>query len=142
MNPKLSMTYPSAFCGRILCALIGICLLYSGCGPTTTWSAESRSPDGLWVAIVRTDQYSGPGNAGLYSTVYLKRTKGDKTPIEVLLLDQQETGPIILKTNWLSSSHLEVAYTQHPSLDFQAVKCAGIDISVRDLPGEITGNSK
>jgi hypothetical protein len=67
------------------------------------------------MASARTDQYSGPGNAGLYTTVYLRRTSGEKNPIEILLFDQQ------------------VAHTQHPNLDFQAVKCAGIDISVREL---------
>jgi len=62
--------------------------------------------------------------------------------MEILLLDQQETGEITLKMNWLISSHLELAYTKHPSLDFQAVKCAGIDISVRDLSSETTSTSK
>ena len=122
---------------------IAICVLLSGCrdNPTTTWSAEARSPDGHWVASARTDQYSGPGNAGLYTTVNLRRTSGQKNPMQILLLDQQETGPITLKMNWLTPSHLEVAYTKHPSLDFQVVKCAGIDISVRDLSNEAINTS-
>jgi hypothetical protein len=124
--------------------IVGLCVLLSACrdNPTTTRSSEARSPDGRWVASARTDQYSGPGNAGLYTTVELRRTSGQKSPMEILLLDQQETGEITLKMNWLTTSHLEIAYTEHPSLDFQAVKCAGIDISVRDLPSEAVSTSK
>jgi hypothetical protein len=124
--------------------IIGICVLLSACrnNPTTIWSAEVLSPDGPWIAGARTDQYSGPGNAGLYTTVELRRTSGQKSPMEILLLDQQETGEVALKMNWLTPSHLEVEYTKHPRLDFQAVKCAGIDISVRDLSSETDNASK
>ena|ERR1022692_626025 len=117
--------------------VVGVSVLLSACrgNPTTTWSAAARSPDGRWIASARTDQYSGPGNAGLYTTVELRRTGGQKSPTEILLLDQQETGEITLTMNWLTPSHLEVAYTKHPSLEFQVVKCGGIDISVRDLSG-------
>jgi len=62
--------------------------------------------------------------------------------MEILLLDQQEVGPITLKMNWLTSPHLEVAYTEHATLDFQVVKSAGIDISVRDLSSETASTSK
>jgi hypothetical protein len=126
------------------CIIVVVCVLLSACrgNPTTIWSAEARSPDGHWVASARTDQYSGPGNAGLYTAVQLRRTSGQKNPMEILLLDQQETGEISLKMNWLTPSHLEVAYTKRPSLDFQVVKCAGIEISVRDLSSETTSTSK
>jgi hypothetical protein len=130
------------FSGKaILFLIIGACVLVPGCNPETVWSAEAVSPDGYWVASARTDRYSGPGNAGLYTTVYLRRARGPKGPTEILLLDQQETGPITLKMNWLTPSHLEVAYTEHQNLDFQAVKCAGIDISVRDLSSDTIGTS-
>ncbi len=124
--------------------IVGVCVLLSACrdNPTMTWSSEARSPDGRWIASARTDQYSGPGNAGLYTTVELRRTSGQKSPMEILLLDQQEVGPITLKMNWLTSSHLEVAYTEHATLDFQVVKSAGIDISVRDLSSETASTSK
>ena len=109
---------------------IAVCVLLSGCGPKRIWSAEARSPDGHWVASARTDQYSGPGNAGLYTTVELRRTSGQKSPMEILLLDYQKN----VKMIWLTPSHLEMAYNTHADIDFQAVKCAGIDISVRELP--------
>jgi hypothetical protein len=122
--------------------VIGVCILFSSCNPKTTWYAEVPSPDGYWVANARTDQYSGPGNAGLYTGVYLRRTRGQKDPIEILLLDQQETGPITLKMDWLTPSHLEVTYTSNPSVDFQAVKAAGIEISVRELSIGTINNSR
>lgn len=62
--------------------------------------------------------------------------------MEILLLDQQETGPITVKMNWLTPSHLEVTYTDNPTVDFQAVKAAGIEISVRELSSEIIKTSQ
>lgn len=121
---------------------IAVCVLLSGCGPKAIWSAEARSPDGRWVASARTDQYSGPGNAGLYTTVELRRTSGQKSPMEILLLDYQAAYPsqANVKMIWLTPSHLEMAYTTHADIDFQAVKCAGIDISVRELPSGSSDN--
>jgi hypothetical protein len=115
---------------------IAVYVLLSGCGPKTIWSAEARSPDGHWVASARTDQYSGPGNAGLYTTVELRRTSGQKSPMEILLLDYQAAYPSEANVEmiWLTPSHLEMAYNTHADIDFQAVKCAGIAISVRELP--------
>jgi hypothetical protein len=40
--------------------------------------------------------------------------------------------------NWTDATHLDVSYKEHPNLDFQAVKYAGIDISVRDLSSGTT----
>jgi len=126
----------------ILLLTISACALFSGCKDVVTiWSAEARSPDGQWLAIARTDQHSGPGNAGLETVLYLKATKGPQSPIEILLFTQ-DAKSIDLKMNWIDSKHLEVTYKEHPSLDFQAVKCAGIDISVRDLSTETSNASQ
>ena len=117
-------------------ALLAICLciFLPGCkNDTATISAkESRSPDGLWLAIARTNLYGGPGTAGVITTVSLKPVDGTKSSIEVLQLSQKEVS-VDLKMNWLTSSHLEVTYTKPASLDFLAIKCAGIDISARNL---------
>lgn len=126
---------------------IAVCVLLCGCrNATTIWSAESRSPDGLWLAMAHTDQYSGPGNAGLYTTVELKRPNGSKEVTEILLFDFNAVTPdrATVKMNWLTPTHLDVAYGGNANLDFQVVKCAGIDISVRDLSGDTTNgkNSK
>jgi len=38
-----------------------------------------------------------------------------------------------LTMKWLTPSHLEVTFSGHPDLNFQVVRYAGIEISVRDL---------
>ena len=127
-------------------AIIAVCVSLYGCGPTTIWSAEARSPDGLWLAMAHTDQFSGPGNAGLYTIVELKRPNGFKKVTEILLFDFNEDTPdrATVKMDWLTPTHLEVTYGGNPNLSFQVVKCAGIDISVHHLSGDITNgkNSK
>jgi hypothetical protein len=87
-----------------------------------------------------TEQHSGPGNALLQTTVRLKHTKGPKEPIGVLLFTQ-DAKSIDLKMNWLTPSHLEVTYKQPAVIDFQAIKCGGVDISVRDLSSGTTSSS-
>jgi hypothetical protein len=115
---------------------ISMCFFISGCKDVQTiWSTETRSPDGQWIAIASTDQYSGPGNAGIYTTVSLKRTMGPKSPIQILAFTQNSKS-IGLKMNWMDPKHLGVTYDHEAILDFQAIKCAGIDISVRDVSGE------
>jgi len=38
---------------------------------------------------------------------------------------------------WLTPTHLEITYkAKAQAIDFQAVKFAGVDISVRDVSGE------
>jgi len=123
----------SALCQGMLVLTISVCALLSGCSNVATiWSTESRSPDGRWLARAVTEQHSGPGNALLQTTVLLKQTKGPKEPIEVLLFTQ-DARSIDLKMNWLTPSHLEVTYKQPAVIDFQAIKCSGVDISVQDV---------
>jgi hypothetical protein len=98
----------------------------------TIWSTAVQSPDGRWLAMAVTKQHSGPGNALLQTTVLLRRTKGSKEPIEIMLFTQDDKF-IDLKLVWLTGSHLEVTYKQPATIDFQVVKCGGVDISVRDL---------
>lgn len=123
----------SALCQGMLVLVVSLCALLSGCSNVATiWSTESRSPDGRWVARAVTEQHSGPGNALLQTTVLLKHTKGPKEPIEVLLFTQ-DAKSIDLKMSWLTPSHLEVTYKQPAEIDFQAIKCGGVDISVQDV---------
>jgi hypothetical protein len=132
----------SALRKRMLLATISVCALLSGCSNVATiWSTEIRSPDGRWLAMARTEQHSGPGNALLQTTVLLKHTTGPADPIQVLLFTQ-DAKSIDLKMNWLTPSHLEVTYKQPAVIDFQATKCAGIDISVRDLSNGTTNSSQ
>jgi hypothetical protein len=126
----------------VLLLIMGVCISAFGCRDVATiWSAEARSPDGHWLASARTKQYGGPGAAGVQTSVYLKRTNDSRPPIEILGLSNESAYPpgitgVVM--NWLTPSHLEVTYKGHASLYFQVVKCAGIDISVRDLSSKAT----
>ena len=132
----------SAIARGMLLLTVAVCTMLTGCkNGTTIWSTEVQSPDGRWRTIAHTDQYSGPGNAGLLTTVYMKRIKGPKEPIEVLLFEQNAKS-IDLKMNWLTPTHLEVTYRQPAVIDFQAIKCGGVDISVRDVSNGTTSSSR
>jgi hypothetical protein len=129
-----AFSHVSGWAVRLIC--VGICLALSGCwgNPTVIWSAESPSPDGQWIAAAHTNEFSGPGNAGLYTIVDLKRTRGPKNPIQILEFDFQTVGPkeATVKLDWMGPTHLLVSY-ESANIDFQAIKCAGVDISIRDL---------
>ena len=115
--------------------LFGVCVLVFGCkGSETTWSAEARSPDGNLFASARTVENSGFGTGGIGTAVYLNWTKGSQSPMLILAFSDGPAGPDGMKVgmNWLTPTHLELTYKGKRTLDFQAVRCAGIDISVRD----------
>src|SRR5579864_8485842 len=120
---------------------IGVYVLLCGCGPTTTWTSEVRSPDGNWLAVARSEQGSGPGNASDATTVYLKRLKWPQPLTQVLGFSHQYA-TMNLKMEWVSPAHLHVRYGEsakpgdHVNLNFQVVKYAGIDISVEHLAAE------
>ena len=139
---------PSAIRKAILLIIIGVCALVSGCQDVATiWTAETRSPDGYWIASARTDQHGGPGTAGLYTSVYLKRANVSQAPIEVLGFSVGElasqSGTLNLTMKWETPSHLDVTYNGHAAtLYFQVVKCAGIDISTRDVSSGTTNTSR
>jgi hypothetical protein len=133
----------------LLLLTIATCLLASGCqddSAKTTWSAETKSPDGDWLAIARSQQWSGPGNAYDATTVSLKRTSGDTTPIKVLDFDH-DYATMDINMKWLTPTHLEVMYGasslpgDHVNVNFQAIRCAGIDISLRDISSDTSSAS-
>src|ERR1035438_4904424 len=120
--------------------IIGICIIVSGCNDNahpTIWSTEIRSPDGQWLAIARTDQFGGPGNAGIYTTVSLKPTNFSRPPYDVLSfscygpapspyrLDKTNAGGTInITMSWLTPSHLLVTYDGRATVDTQAIRFA------------------
>jgi hypothetical protein len=113
----------------------------------TTLSAEARSPDGHWVASASTTEYGGPGTAGLYTQVYLKRTDVRDAPTEILGFSvggrASEDGALNLTMKWQSPSRLEVTYNgRAATLYFQVVKCAGIDILTRDVSGDMSNQPR
>jgi hypothetical protein len=124
----------------LLLLLVALCVLGTGCPDVaTTWSTEVPSPDGHWVATAHTQQWGGPGTAYDATTVFLKPANGTQPPTQVLVFSHQYS-TMYLKINWTTSSRLNVIYgvstrpNDHVSLDFQAVKCNGIDISVQEIP--------
>ncbi|MGB8542893.1 MAG: hypothetical protein WCD49_14785 [Candidatus Acidiferrales bacterium] len=153
MKPSLDI---SAAIRRIALLLtVGACVLGVGCGTAAIWKAEVGSPDGSWIASVETDQTGGFGTASILTSVYLKQNNRSAPPTQILgfscqgpaprpyVLDPANAGGTInLTLKWVTSSHLEVTYDDHPDLYFQVVKFQGIDISARDLSGETTKTSK
>jgi hypothetical protein len=133
MTRKLKRTLLFVFFCIFLCIGVGF-----GCrkGVETIWTAEVKSPDGQWLAKAQTDQRSGFGTDGTVTAVYLQPSNGARSPVLILAFSQNQnaqTSLIDLKMKWVDGKHLEVSYKEHPDLDFQAVKYAGINISVRDL---------
>jgi hypothetical protein len=126
-------------------ATVLTCMLLGGCGDAATiWSVTSESPDGKWLAVAHTVQYSGPGNDGVETIVEIKETKRRfifRTSERVLGFSN-DGASIGLKLNWTSSCRLEVEFTDDPKartqsleplLYYQVVRTSGVEISVRDL---------
>lgn len=112
----------------------------------TIWTAEARSPDGYRLATASTIQHGGPGNAGLYTYVNLKRTNDSRSPDEILGFDENnatmaQAATLNLTMTWTTPSHLNVTYNGRVAeLYFQVAKIDGVEISVRDVSKE-TNNS-
>jgi len=91
------------------------------------------------VATARTEQFGGPGTAYVGTQVYLKAVNGSQPSVEILGLSNESaypSGVTNVGMNWTSTSHVELTYKGHATVDFQVVKCSGVDISVRDLSSE------
>jgi hypothetical protein len=129
----------------ILLLIFGVCISFSGCdGPKVNWSAESRSPDGKMIATARTIQTSGIGTGNPGTFVYLNWTKGSQSPTIILAFHDgpDEPGGMNVGMNWLTPTHLELTYKGRRAFDFQAVRCDGVDISVRDLSNGTMSSSQ
>ena len=116
--------------------IIALCALLVGCRDqgTTIWSKGVPSSDNEWVATAVTKQWSGPGNAYVETTIYLKRTSGSQRPVEIL--NFPEVGPSSrpgwpMTIKWITNSRLDIAVDSRSNLGFH--KMAGIEISVEDV---------
>ena len=118
----------------IFSAILAVCAFVSGCNDSSiVWSGESQSPDKHFVASARTEQYSGLGTAGVFTTVYLKQS--GQSPVMILNLSNESAYPLgitVVNMTWITPSHLSVTYKGHATIDFQAIKCAGVEISVEE----------
>jgi hypothetical protein len=107
------------------------------------WSAQAKSPDGKVVAngqaVVR--------NRGLSiisiveTNVYVQWAGDERSQMLVLnLADGSDAPPdTTVDMRWLGPRHLELTYRGPRAVGFQAVKWAGVDISVRDLTEQEQG---
>jgi hypothetical protein len=124
----------------------GACAFVSGCkGSETIWSGESRSPDGTIIASARTVGANGFGTGGgIHTFAYLNWTTGSQPP--TLILDLVDNTNALADTNvemkWLTPTHLELTYKGNRVLGFQAVKWAGVEISVREMTGTASNASQ
>ena len=125
--------------------LAAFCVLMSGCDNSRViWHGASRAPSGAWVAEAEMRQWSGPGN-NLVETIVFLRQSSSRDRTEVLALANESAYPdgiAAIAMNWVDASHLELVYKDHARIDFQAVKCSGIDISVRNAPGNAANASQ
>jgi hypothetical protein len=118
----------------VLLLLLIVCLALSACeGPRTAWSAESRSPDGRMIATARAEETSGIGTGDPGTSVYLNWTSGSQPPTIILALLPPQRGITKVGMNWLTPTHLELTYSGNVTADFQAIRCHGVEISVRVL---------
>jgi hypothetical protein len=87
------------------------------------------------IATAETIQTSGIGTGDIGTRVYLNWISGSQPPTIILAFTEGPAGPGGMKVgmNWLTPNHLELTYKGRRELDFEAVKCHGIDISVRDI---------
>jgi hypothetical protein len=95
------------------------------------------------IATASTYEQSGFGTGWVQTTVYLNWTKGSQPEMLILAFSDgpSETGGMNVGLKWLTPTHLELTYKGKRPLDFQAVKCGVVDISVRGLASEKPGAS-
>jgi hypothetical protein len=129
----------------ILLLAFGIYAFAFGCTPATIWSAEARSPDGKIIASARATGANGFGNGGgIHTFAYLNWTTDSQPPTLILDLVDNTTAPADtnVEMKWLTPTHLELTYAGNRVLGFQAVKWAGVDISVRTLTSAASNTSQ
>jgi hypothetical protein len=114
--------------------ILGLCLFAAACEDAAViWKAQDASPDGHWVASAQMKQFGGPGTAGLETIVFLAHP-GDKKLTAILVFSPEMPNVGQIEMHWLTNTHLDVTYHSDTRVDFQAIKCAGVDISLEHLP--------
>jgi hypothetical protein len=127
----------SVFLKTFLLLSMSVGIFLVGCKESPTWSTESRSQDGKMVASARFYEGGGFGASGPSVTlVYLNWATGSQKPIQILGFHDESDKPVETRIGmlWLTPAHLEITYNAKvQAVDFQAVKFAGVDISLHDL---------
>lgn len=133
---KLWVVSCSAIDKMIPLLLCGVCFLFGCQSSRTIWSARAPSPDGRIVATA----HAVVRNAGLSiisgvdTDVYLNWSKDSRTPALILNLADGSDSSVdtVVQMKWLTPTHLELTYGGNRTVGFQAVKWAGVDVSVRN----------
>lgn len=130
----------SVFILTIVSPIILGTLLLSGCKAGPTWSTESRSPDGSMIATAEAFANGGFAAPGPTTTfVYLRATRGSQKPVLIFAFSEGPPDSMEVKISWLTPRHLDVTYEGEHTVDFQAVKYDGVDISIRNAALGSTG---
>lgn len=121
---------------KIFISLSIICFSFLlGCRSAAIWSGESKSPDGKTIATASTFQDAGFLAGETQTTVYLNWAIRSQSKTLILAYSDGPTAQDMgVQMRWLTPTHLELTYSGQRSLDFQAVRCNGIDITVRNVP--------
>lgn len=114
--------------------LIATLLIVSACSDDQAiiWQAHVKSPDGHYQANAATTQQSGPGNAALYTVVKLGQSEGDEG-FDILSFSHNSTQELrggAVTMTWVDNKTLHVAYVPSSTVDFQAVRGAGVTIEL------------
>jgi hypothetical protein len=121
------------FLNVMFSVIICVPSLICGCKAAPAWSAESRSPDGRMVATAEVFDNGGFASPGPATTfVYLKETAGSQEAMLIFAFSEGTAEGMRVKMAWLSPTQLELTYGGQHAIDFQAVKCSGVDISVQN----------
>ncbi|MEO7029327.1 MAG: hypothetical protein ABI147_07970 [Acidobacteriaceae bacterium] len=100
-----------------------------------TWKAESKSPDGKWIAFAQTENTDGGfGTGAQWTTVQLRQSFDLAKPMDILIVDEGPESVKELRMNWPSSSHLDITYKGGEKVLFQAVIAFEQNITVEKLP--------
>jgi hypothetical protein len=75
--------------------------------------------------------FAAPGPST--TSVYMGQTTGSQKPVLIFSFSEGSPEAMQVKMDWLSPAHLDLTYEGHHTIDFQAVRYAGVDISVRDV---------
>ena len=120
--------------------IVFVCAVVCGCERSKpAWSADSRSPDGRMIATAEGFDNGGFVAPGPNATfVYLNHTSGSQPRMLILAFSEGKAEPdaIQVEMHWLTPTHLQLSYKGQRTIDFQAVKYAGVDISVRQLSSQ------
>lgn len=118
-------------------ATILLALGMAACDSWRTWSARSISPDGRYIVSASTVRPGGWGtDSPPVTSVTLNYTEGSQSSVEIFLISSIQEGSDVpgslnVTWEWVGSNHLIIRYDSRQTVEFQAIKCDGVDIDER-----------